>query len=87
MTYDLRRLRLKGIVAPIPGTHRYFLTLYGCRASLFFSRLHARLFRPGFAAIQPDIGSQIPHSLRQALERVEHEIQSIVEASGLRQAG
>jgi predicted MarR family transcription regulator len=29
MTYDLRRLRLKGLVYRPPGTHRYFVTPYG----------------------------------------------------------
>ena len=32
MTYDLRRLRLHGLIERIPGTHRYRLTDHGSRA-------------------------------------------------------
>lgn len=49
MTYDLRRLRLHGIIDRLPGTHRYRLTPDGMRIALFFSRAHARLLRPALA--------------------------------------
>ena len=61
MTYDLRRLRLKGVIARVPGTTRYFLTPYGYRVSLFLTRLHARLFRPGLASIDPASTAHVPH--------------------------
>jgi hypothetical protein len=54
MTYQLRRLRLHGLIARVPGTHRYRVTPRGLRLALFFTRVHARLFRPGLAAILPD---------------------------------
>src|SRR5580704_12965507 len=43
MTYDLRRLRLHGIIERIRHSHRYQLTPQGLRISLFFSRTYARL--------------------------------------------
>jgi hypothetical protein len=43
MTYDLRRLRLHGIIERIPRSHRYQLTPSGLRIALFFSRTYARL--------------------------------------------
>jgi hypothetical protein len=46
MTYDLRRLRLHGMIERIPKTHRYRVTQFGLRAALFFTRVHARLYRP-----------------------------------------
>jgi hypothetical protein len=46
MTYDLRRLRLHGMIERIPKTHRYRVTPFGLRAALFFTRVHARLYRP-----------------------------------------
>ena len=46
MTYDLRRLRLHGMIERIPKTHRYRVTEFGLRAALFFTRVHARLYRP-----------------------------------------
>src|SRR5215217_4163138 len=40
MTYDLRRLRLHGIIERIPRSHRYQLTAQGLRVALFFSRTY-----------------------------------------------
>lgn len=54
VTYHLRRLRLHGLIARLPGTHRYRVTDGGLRTALFFTRVHARLFRPGLAMIMPE---------------------------------
>jgi hypothetical protein len=54
MTYDLRRLRLHGLIERIPQTHRYQVTDFGLRAAFFFTRTHNRLLRPGLAtALDP----------------------------------
>jgi len=53
MTYDLRRLRLHGLIARLPHTHRYRVTDEGLRTALFFTRLYARILRPGLARIAP----------------------------------
>jgi hypothetical protein len=73
MTYDLRRLRLHGMIERIPNTHRYRVTDFGLRAALYFTRVHARLYRPGVARILPHAP---PHSssLQRALEKLENEI-------------
>jgi hypothetical protein len=47
VTYDLRRLRLHGLIARLPGTQRYRPTEEGLRIALFCSRLYLRLLRPG----------------------------------------
>jgi hypothetical protein len=46
MTYDLRRLRLKGLIHRIPGTHRYTATTDGLRTAFFYSKLYLRILRP-----------------------------------------
>ncbi|HZJ51685.1 MAG TPA: hypothetical protein VFF07_12785 [Actinomycetota bacterium] len=51
MTYDLRRLRLHGLIERIDGTHRYRVTDFGLRTALFLTRTYARLLRPGLAEI------------------------------------
>src|SRR5579859_6181270 len=51
MTYDLRRLRLHAMIERTPKSHRYRVTDFGFRAALFFTRTHARLYRPGFAEV------------------------------------
>jgi hypothetical protein len=43
MTYDLRRLRLHGIIQRAAGTQRYTLTTNGLRAAFFYTTLHRRL--------------------------------------------
>jgi hypothetical protein len=53
MTYDLRRLRLHGIIERIPHSHRYQLTPGWLSIALFFSRTYARLLRPKLAEIMP----------------------------------
>lgn len=77
MSYDLRRLRLKGIIWRVPHSHHYVLTPYGRKVALFFSRLHARVFRPGFATLDP--ADPIPGPLAQALQQVEHEIDRLID--------
>jgi len=53
MTYDLRRLRLHGLIERLPRTHRYRVTAEGLRTALFFTRVYLRILRPGLARITP----------------------------------
>lgn len=76
LTYDLRRLRLKGMIWRIPHSHRYRITPYGCKVALFFTRLHGSVFRPAFAALDPEL--PIPSPLAQALAAVEQEVSILV---------
>jgi len=73
MTYDLRRLRLHGIIERIPHTHRYQLTTAGLRIALFFSRTYARLLRPKLAEIMPQ-APPTTSRLRGAFDRLNSEI-------------
>jgi hypothetical protein len=71
MTYQLRRLRLHGLIARVPGTHRDRVTEPGLRLALFFTRVHARLFRPGLSVAMPDV-AQDDAPLRRAFVHLEH---------------
>jgi hypothetical protein len=73
LTYDLRRLRLHGLIARIPKTHRYQVTPFGLRLALFVTRVQARLFRPGVALLAPEIPRD-RSPLRTAFDRLEREI-------------
>jgi hypothetical protein len=42
MTYDLRRLRLHGLIERIPESHRYRITRLGARMAMLAVRLYAR---------------------------------------------
>jgi hypothetical protein len=46
MTYDLRRLRLHGLIERVPQTHRYCLTPRGAQLAILYVRVYARGFRP-----------------------------------------
>jgi hypothetical protein len=74
MTYDLRRLRLHGIIERIPRSHRYQLTPDDLRIALFFSRTYARLLRPKLAEIIPKAAPPIKTALRIAFDRLTAEI-------------
>jgi hypothetical protein len=69
MTYDLRRLRLHGLVARIPHTHRYRPTPEGLRMALFFTRVYGRILRPGLARIMPAADTLDP-ALRPSFDQV-----------------
>ena len=45
-SYDLRRLRLKGIIERVPHTRTYRVTSHGRRVASFFTRLAARVVVP-----------------------------------------
>jgi hypothetical protein len=51
MSYDLRRLRLHGLIERIKGTQRYQLTHLGLKTALFYSRTYYRVIRPGLSAL------------------------------------
>jgi hypothetical protein len=51
MTYDLRRLRMHGLIERVPGTFRYQVTDAGITRALFLTRLHDKFLRTGLAAL------------------------------------
>ena len=67
MSYDLRRLRLHGLIDRVPGTNRYVLTSEGIRVAVFYTKLHSRLLGPLLDADKPPA----PLELRRALGTVE----------------
>ena len=60
MTYQLRRLRLHGLIERIPKTHRYRLTPFGLRVGVFCTRTYARILRPGIGLILPTTPADAP---------------------------
>ena len=78
MTYDLRRLRLKGLIARLPHSHRYVVTTHGLRVALFYTKVYLRIVRPGWASLA-DPSDPIPRPLRHAFEAVDREIQRFCE--------
>ena len=77
MTYDLRRLRLKGLIFRPPKTHRYFLTPYGRKVAGLFTRLEARVFRPAVAMFTSN-DAVVPFPLRASLNRVDAQLDELI---------
>jgi predicted MarR family transcription regulator len=68
MTYDLRRMRLHGLITRVPRTNTYILTPEGLRVAIFYTKLRDRLLRPLLEADQPPA----PPELRHALATINH---------------
>lgn len=66
MTYDLRRLRLHGLLDRVPQSHRYRITPHGAQMAMLYVRLYTRALRP-VASLDP-VGS--PRG-RQAVARLD----------------
>lgn len=82
MTYDLRRLRLHGLIERIPNSHRYEVTDFGFRTALLITRAYNCLLRPGLAAVD-DPRPPAPTPLRRAFERVDDAVTKLWEAGRL----
>ena len=77
MTYDLRRLRLHGLIERLPHTNTYQLTSDGIRVAVFYTKLANRLLSPLLEADQPPA----PPELRRALTTIEHTINDYITAA------
>ena len=82
MSYDLTRLRRKGLIRRLPRTNTYVLTSDGVRFALFYTKVHDRLLVPLLAANTPPASPQ----LRQALEVVDRSVQDYVRNARLEAA-
>ena len=61
MTYDLRRLRLHGLIERVPGSHRYRITPTGAQVAMFYARLYTRALRPA-SSLQPSGSTRAQHA-------------------------
>jgi hypothetical protein len=80
MTYDLRRLRLHGLIERLPGTHRYQVSDFGFHAALVLHRAYARLLRPALA-----VATGLAHAspIRRALDEVDHAVDQLLNRDAL----
>ncbi len=71
MTYDLRRLRLHGLIARIAHSNRYTITPEGLRTAIFLLSVHARILRPGLAMLSPRAPANCTTPLRRAFDHLD----------------
>ncbi len=74
-SYDLRRLRLKGLVVRLEHSNTYVLTPDGQRVAIFYTKVHNRLLRPLLAADKPPA----PPPVRQALRTLERRVRDYID--------
>jgi hypothetical protein len=80
-TYDLRRLRLHGLIERIPGTHRYQVTDTGLHHAMFLTRVHDRLIRTG-TAHHADPHPPAPAPLRAATRAYDTALNQLTQHAG-----
>lgn len=82
MTYDLRRLRLKGLVQRRERSHTYILTPEGIRMAIFYTKVYGRVLRPLLAADHPPA----PLELRAALRVIDQHVATTITGARLQPA-
>src|SRR5712692_7039665 len=53
MSYDLRRLRLHGLIERLPHSNTYAVTPDGIRVAVFLTKLQRRLLKPALGGRPP----------------------------------
>ncbi|MCL5445594.1 MAG: hypothetical protein M1121_06010 [Actinobacteria bacterium] len=81
MTYDLRRLRLHGIIERVEHTNRYHVTQFGLQVAMFFTRSYNRLLRTGLSEICDPVLIDTP--LRCHFDRLQGAIADLITEVGL----
>jgi len=74
MSYDLRRLRLHGIIERIPGTNTYRVTDDGIRIAVFYTKVRARVLGPLLDAQPPNMTL----GLRRAMTAIDNVVDEFV---------
>lgn len=64
MGYDLRRLRLHGLIERIPKSHTYTTTPDGIRVAAFYTKVYGHLLRPLLCADRPPAAPELRAALR-----------------------
>jgi hypothetical protein len=82
MSYDLTRLRRKGLIQRLPGRNTYVLTPEGRRFAVFYTKLHDRLLAPLLAADRPPA----PPALRDALGVIDQAVGDYIRHAHLKAA-
>ena len=75
MSYDLARLRHKGLITRRARTNTYQLTADGQRVAIFYTKVHDRLLRPLIAADHPPA----PVELRRRSKIIDRHLDSYID--------
>jgi hypothetical protein len=80
MTYDLRRLRRKGLIRRAPGSQHYELTDHGRRIAVFFTKTYTPIVNPSLAQLDPTLPDEIAQRspLARAWRAYEHALHALI---------
>jgi hypothetical protein len=87
LSYQLAKLRGKGLLRKVPGRNRYTLTDRGYRGALYLTKLHQRLLSPMLDSLDPAVRPVLaasPHRLDRAVANLNVDFDHLAELSGLR---
>jgi hypothetical protein len=82
ISYDLRRLRIHGLIQRIPHSFRYQVTTAGIRQALFLTRLTQRFLIPGLADLTGS-GPPAPTRLQAAARAYDAALDNLAQHAGL----
>ena len=82
ITYQLRRLRLHGLIERVPSSFRYRVTEFGLRVALFFTRTYNRILRPGLALALSSLRA-IDAPLKRAFDKLDTELKLWIDQAQL----
>lgn len=74
MSYELRRLRLHGLIKRLPKIHRYRLTERGLRTAMFYTRVYSSVLRPGLAIVTPSAAPAANSPLQRTFRAAENAV-------------
>jgi len=79
-TYDLRRLKRKGLILRLPGKHRYQLTPLGRQVAVLFTKAYGRVLAPGLATMDPRLPADLVRRspLATAWRQLDHALDEFV---------
>ncbi|WP_425293753.1 arabinosyltransferase C-terminal domain-containing protein [Mycobacterium pseudokansasii] len=82
-TYDLRRLKRKGLIVRLPGHHRYQLTALGRRVAVLFTKVYGRVLAPGLAELDPRLPTDLAtrSALAQAWRQLDRSLNQFTNAA------
>ncbi len=85
LTYQLLRLRLHGLIERVPNSQRYMVTERAMQVALWFTRCHARLFRPVLGELLAD---EFPDDapMRRALDKFDQEVDRYLDSNKVQPA-
>jgi hypothetical protein len=83
MTYDLRRLRLHGLIERLPHSQRYRVTDMGQRVALFFTKVHSRILRPGLSQVFDGCPKPPIRPIATAMRRLEQAFEDLFDQAKL----